>query len=93
MTIFAVVGVTDTTKLKETLDKVFPDNYIAIPAASGFFVAVSPKIAVTAKDVSDKLSITDGTIGSGIILNIAGYYGRSNPQIWEWIAAKTRQVE
>jgi hypothetical protein len=26
-------------------------------------------------------------------LNVAGYYGRTDPEIWEWLAAKLQQVE
>ncbi len=53
----------------------------------------SPKVAATAKDVSDRLGITDGSNGNGVVLNVAGYFGRSNPQLWEWLAAKIQQVE
>lgn len=80
-------------KLQAALDANFPANFIVIPPAAGYFVAASPKVVATAKDVSDKLGITDGSNGSAIVLNIAGYFGRSNPQVWEWIAAKMRQVE
>lgn len=43
---------------------------------------------VTAKDVSDKLGMTDGTVGSGIVLTTAGYFGRAPTNVWEWMTAK-----
>jgi len=93
MTIFAIVGATEPAKLAAALNANFPANYIKIPPGENYLVAVSPKIAATAKEVSDRLGITDGSNGSAVILNVAGYYGRSSPQIWEWVAAKLQQVE
>ena len=39
----------------------------------------------TAKDVSDKLQITDGTSGAALIIEMASYFGRANRAIWTWI--------
>lgn len=41
----------------------------------------------TAKDVSDRLKITGGENGSGIVVEFASYFGRANPAIWTWIKA------
>ena len=41
----------------------------------------------TAKDVSDRLMITGGENGSGIVVEFASYFGRANPAIWTWIKA------
>jgi hypothetical protein len=43
---------------------------------------------VTSKEVSDKLGISDST--TFLICPIRGYFGRSNPGVWEWLAAKTK---
>lgn len=39
----------------------------------------------TAKEISDILGITDGSGGGGLILEVASYFGRANPNIWTWI--------
>jgi len=43
---------------------------------------------VTSKDVADALGISDTSMF--IITPIRGYFGRSRPDIWEWLAAKAR---
>lgn len=42
----------------------------------------------TAKDLSDKLKVTDGTNGAAVIIEAANYYGRANTNIWSWIKDK-----
>lgn len=39
----------------------------------------------TSKQLSDELGISGGEQGSAMILNFAGYWGRANPDIWEWL--------
>jgi hypothetical protein len=92
MTIFAVISVSDNAKLVTALEANFPGDYIKV-GSTEYFVAAPPKSVATAKDLSDKLGITDGTNGIGIVLNTAGYYGRAAPNIWEWLTAKVQQVE
>jgi hypothetical protein len=41
----------------------------------------------TSKEVSDYLGLSDST--TFIICPIKGYFGRSRPDIWEWLAAKS----
>lgn len=39
----------------------------------------------TAKEISDKLGISDGANGTGVVLQVDSYFGRANPNIWSWI--------
>lgn len=41
----------------------------------------------TSKEVSDKLNIT--STSTFIICPIRGYFGRTRPDVWEWLAAKS----
>ena len=41
----------------------------------------------TSKDVSDKIGISEAT--TFIICPIRGYFGRTRPDVWEWLAAKS----
>jgi hypothetical protein len=91
MTIFAIIAASESSKVGAALENQFQGNYLQV-GATDYLVAASPNIAATAKDLSDKLGITDGTNGSALVLNVAGYYGRAIPNIWEWIAAKFQQV-
>jgi hypothetical protein len=42
---------------------------------------------ITSKDVSDKLGISETE--TFIICPIRGYFGRTRPDVWEWLAAKS----
>jgi hypothetical protein len=41
----------------------------------------------TSREVSDKIGISDSTLF--IICPIRGYFGRTRPDVWEWLAAKS----
>ncbi len=41
--------------------------------------------AGTAKDISEKLNIPGGAIGTAVVTEVASYYGRADPAIWSWI--------
>ena len=43
--------------------------------------------SITAKDVSEKLDLAGAA--SHIIVGFRGYYGRAQPDLWEWIAARS----
>ena len=63
--------------------KLSPDKFYKIE--TGKWVVDSE--AITAKDLSDQL----GLIGnmSHITVAFRGYYGRAQPDLWEWLAAKS----
>lgn len=87
MTIFAVMATSDPVKLAQAIGTVFPLD--AMQVASGQWIIAATG---TAKDVSDRLGITDGSNGAAIVFTTAGYYGRAGNNVWEWMAAKLRQV-
>jgi hypothetical protein len=49
--------------------------------------------AGTAKDLSDALGVSQGEVGSAVIIAASGYYGRADNSIWEWINAKLGTLE
>jgi hypothetical protein len=52
------------------------------PLANGVWLVSA---SGSARDVSDTLGITGGAKGSGVVTEVASYYGRANPAIWSWI--------
>ena len=84
MALFMVVGLGDNASLAAKIMEQFPDN--SLDLGSDKWLIVSPG---TAKEISDKIGISDGASGTGIIANFTGYYGRASSNIWEWITAKT----
>jgi hypothetical protein len=70
--------------LSARIKAAFPDSYFQVSACHWLIVASG----TTAREVAEKLGITDGSTGSGIVYSVSSYWGRADPQIWEWIAAK-----
>ena len=47
----------------------------------------------TAKEVADVLRITpDGATGAGAVFPIDGFYGHSNPNLWQWLKLSLEQT-
>ncbi len=88
MTVFALLNVNRPELVVPALNANFPGDFLQI-SANEWLVAGR---GLTAKDVSDKLGITDGKSGSAIVFTTAGYFGLASNNIWEWITVKTAQV-
>jgi hypothetical protein len=86
MTVFAIIAPSDSEEINQAVATVFPNNYLKM-APGQWLVAGTG----TAKDVSDRLGISEGKIPNAIVFTIAGYYGRAATNIWEWIALKLNQ--
>jgi hypothetical protein len=42
----------------------------------------------TAQELSTRLGVASGENGAAVIIEIASYFGRANPNIWSWIKGK-----
>jgi hypothetical protein len=49
--------------------------------------------AGTAKELSDTLGVTQGRTDPAIIIAAAGYYGRADSSVWEWINSRLSAFE
>jgi hypothetical protein len=83
MAIFAIIPQPNinTHNLSAAVSAVYRDAHYALDGGAGWLISAK----ATAKDVSDKLQITDGTSGAALIIEMASYFGRANPAIWTWI--------
>ncbi|MCZ4331066.1 hypothetical protein [Castellaniella denitrificans] len=52
------------------------------PYANGFFVTTDDPTS----EVSTKIGIRDGSVGSGVVLRVTTYNGRAPADLWEWLA-------
>jgi hypothetical protein len=88
MAIFLVVGKDPPfDKLERALAQYFPNNYLIVKP--GIWLVSGYGLA---KDISDRLGISDGQTAQGIVLSINGYWGFESNVIWEWLALKLRSV-
>jgi hypothetical protein len=83
MSLFAIMAPAETPALLDSLQAQYPDNHLKVGPGQ-WLVPDSG----TAADVSNRLGITSGTSGVGIVILIGGYYGRAANNIWEWMATK-----
>lgn len=61
------------------------------PKVQAYFVPPGVWLASfngTSEQLSDLLGISEGDTGTGLVLNFNSYFGRANPQIWEWIQSQ-----
>lgn len=49
--------------------------------------------AGTAKELSEALGVTQGKTSPAIIIAAAGYYGRADSSVWEWINSRLSAFE
>lgn len=67
--------------LTASVQRHFPGANYQLDGGHGWLVAAR----ATAQQVSDTLGITDGTTGAALVIEVASYFGRANPNIWTWI--------
>ena len=87
MAIFVIFRVSNQVQLERALSEAFPGNHLKVE--DGQYLVSSPGIA---KDVSDRLGITDGKTGVAMVFSMANYFGRAPTDIWDWIKAKAEAV-
>lgn len=85
MTLFAIIQQPgpNSEKLANAVGTAYPDAVYNL-GNQAWIVSDS----ATAKDVSDKIGISEGENGSGAVFEIASYFGRANPAIWTWMKSK-----
>jgi hypothetical protein len=86
MTIFAVIPQpnVNSDKLGAAIAEAYPNDNYLLDGGHGWLVSAKG----TPKQVSDALKITDGVSGAAVIVEVASYFGRANPNIWNWIKEK-----
>jgi hypothetical protein len=83
MSIFAITAPASNAVVEPAIQTHFKDQYIK--AWQGYwFVSTSG----TAMEVANKLNVADGTVGTVIVTTVANYWGRANPEVWEWLKSR-----
>lgn len=83
MPVFAVLAPLDNQRIGAAIESVFADNFFRLSNGQ-WFVSTHG----TAQQLSDRLGISDGSNGGGVVVTVASYWGRSNPDLWPWLAAR-----
>lgn len=90
MQVFAVFAVKSPTRVREGLDEHYGNQYRVVE--NGVYLLATKD--ETTREVATKIGLGDeqedreGT--SGIVVPVTSYWGRGDPNMWEWIAVKRR---
>lgn len=86
MTIFVIFRVMNPVNMERVMRAQFPNDHYKISNDQWLVSARG-----TAKDVSDRLAISDGDTGAAIVFSMANYFGRAPTELWDWIRTKAEQ--
>jgi hypothetical protein len=88
MGIFVIFRVSNPEKMKAAVESEFPQDHISL-GHNEWLVSMKG----TAKEVSDKLKISDATNGVAMVFGMSNYFGRASSDIWDWIKAKAEATD
>lgn len=91
MTIYAIILEPNVNNhlLGPAIAALFPSNHYAMAGNYAWLVSSNK----TVKQVSDEIGLTNGEHGAGVIVEVASYFGRANPNIWNWIKINWETVK
>lgn len=74
--------------MKESLAQFYPDKHLEVNSEEWLVAGFG-----TAKEVSDKLGISEGITGTALVFKMASYYGRASSDIWDWIKTQSEATD
>lgn len=82
MTVFAIIGQPNAQSagLPRAIEESFPGSHFKLQDDAWLV-----SFAGTVQALCDKLKITNGENGAAVVVEVASYFGRANPNIWSWI--------
>lgn len=84
MAVFVIFRVSHGEAVAAALQKSYPDDHYHL--GNNEWLVSSTK---TAKELSVELGISaDPSISNAIIFKMASYFGRTQPDVWDWIKTK-----
>jgi len=90
MQVFAVFAVKDRTRVQKALDEHYENQYRAVEDGA-YLLATKDE---TTREVATKIGLGDELEGrevtSGIVVPVTSYWGRGDPNMWEWLAVRRR---
>jgi hypothetical protein len=90
MAVFFVTALSESQPVLDlAIKQKFPNSFYVVEPDK-WFIHVDG--LATAQHVSDVLGITSAATQSihGIVVSVAGYFGRAQPDVWKWLASKQK---
>lgn len=87
MAVFAIIASNDGPGLGLKIQgTIVPQDCYQID--DNTWLVSAPDNVVTAKELSDFLDISAGSVGQVIIMHVTSYYGYHRRDIWDWLSLK-----
>jgi len=85
MALFAIIAPPDNARIGPAIESNFAGKFMR--AWNGqWFISASG----TPQSISEQLGIADGSNGAGIVMVVASYWGRANPDLWPWLSSELK---
>lgn len=84
MPLYFVAALSKPSEIQNKIKSEIPEGDYHEVAADKAFINFSG----TSTELSEKLGITDGSVGTAIVLLVTSYYGRAPKSVWEWVNLK-----
>jgi hypothetical protein len=84
MAAFIIIPIGNTSDIDAAVAQKFPGDSFRLPKGEHLVVFDG-----TSKELSDRLGISDGQVGSALVVGINGYFGWASKDIWEWLQIKS----
>jgi hypothetical protein len=85
--LFVVFAVSDVKAVEGRLQVIAP--WLSLNVGNGEWLVIAPN-ATTTKELCERIGLgASEPVGSGIVVRVEGYFGRTSKSTWEWIATKT----
>ena len=89
MAVFAVLMPTPQPALIATIQRLFPNDCLAVTETQWLIATTGTAMGLTAKlGIYDSAEPDKPAIGNAIILLVTSYFGRGPSSIWDWLKAK-----
>jgi hypothetical protein len=89
MAVFAVLLPAPQPALTATIQRLFPNDYLAINDTQWLIATPGTVVELTAK-----LGVYDGAVpdrpatGNALIILVTSYFGRAPTSVWDWLRAR-----
>ncbi len=83
MQVFAVFNISRINAVRQKVEERYPGNFRQ--EGNCLFLETEGE---TTREVAEKIGFGQDNLSSGIVLPVTSYWGRADPELWEWISVK-----
>ena len=85
MQVFLVCSMSSPSQVLGRVKEHYDANFLSVGDNEVLLIATDGQ---TTQQVSENIGLGEENLSTGIVLRVGSYWGRHNPDVWEWIAVK-----